>query len=112
MAFGNRYSYALLKDAYGITDFDHLSANKVREDRIDNYNIPDPVEEGPEKQPEGKEGFEAEIECAAVKKHCSTCGECGMQMKRYGPIGTTLNEILNIILILLVIWILIYKPSI
>ena len=118
MSFGNRSNYASLKDAYGITQFaiaPEIQSDEQRESRLVSYTIPEPVEQGPPELPEGKEGFEDahdDVECHVVKKHCSVCGDCGMEMKRYGPIGTTLNEILNIILIIILLWILIFKPSI
>lgn len=104
MSFGNRASFASLKDAYGILNFTSTEQ--------DNYKIEEPVQQ-PIKQIVEK--FEEElpkeyITCDMVKSHCSDCN-C-MAVSKYGPVGTWLNEILNISLICILIYILMYQPKI
>lgn len=108
MSFGSSIRYASLKDAYGPVK---MEANEPREKTIAEVETEKFVSD-----PEPAccaEDTSHGIECAVVQAHCSTCGECSamMQPKKYGPIGTSLNEILNLILIFLLIWILIFKPK-
>lgn len=105
MSFGNRASFASLKDAYGILEFSSTPE--------ENYTIQN-AQVSEEKQPI-IEHFEEQtphpkITCEMVKKHCSSCS-C-MNKGKYGPTGTLLNEFLNIGLICILIYILMYRPRV
>jgi hypothetical protein len=108
MSFGNRASFASLKDAYGILEFS-------REPEEISYTIEQPKVETIEVIPPVLikehviENFDEQINCQAVKRHCSKC-DC--MKTSYGPIGMWFNELLNIGLILILIYILMYRPSI
>ena len=111
MSFGNRASFASLKDAYGISEF-------TREPEEINYRIEDPKKEAVQvntpiplqiKQQPVIETFNEVVSCDTVKSHCSSC-DCMRSL--YGPAGTWLNEMLNFGLILILIYILMYRPNI
>lgn len=107
MSFGNRSHFATLKDAYGILNFSN--------EEEQNYNIQVPEEKTIEKfSDEAPKVIETPEEiqitsCDMVKKHILSCN---CMNNKYGPVGTWLNEILNICLICILIYILMYKPKI
>jgi hypothetical protein len=109
MSFGNRASFASLKDAYGILEFS-------REPEEISYTIKEPTQEVQvmDQIPLVNddpiiETFDEVTTCESVKRHCS---KCNCMKKEYGPIGSWFNELLNIGLILILIYILMYRPSI
>jgi hypothetical protein len=99
--------YASLKDAFA-----HPAPQvQIKEE-------PEAVYKIDQEAPVAQEKFYSEdsewgVECDVVQKHCSSCSSCSaaLQPKKYGPIGTSLNELLNIVLIVLLIWILIFRPK-
>lgn len=115
MSFGNRSSYCSLRDAFTIKTpvFDESKIMANEQHTIDYHVIQEPPVE--EKNATIKETFEDSREldvCEKYQEHCSECKKCGVSMvKTYGPIGTGLNEILNLILIFILLWIIVYKPS-
>ena len=119
MSFGNRSNYCSLKDAFGVKTFS-VDINPIHnmEQHSISYKVEQPVL-GPatcqETIPEVAEGDIVETfkdtECDMVEKHCQNCGDCAIKFKNYGPVGTSLNEILNIILICILLFIIIYKPN-
>jgi hypothetical protein len=104
MSFGNKSGYASLSDAYGITEFTNTVENT--------YTVESPITTTPD-IPVGVENFEqtedSHVTCDAVKKHCESCS-C-VKKHGYGHVGNYLNELLNFILILILLWILVFKPS-
>lgn len=102
MSFGNRSSYATLKDAFGISEFE--TNLDIKEFEIDKKEI--------SSQPIiAMESFdETDISCEKVKSHCKTCG-CMNKSIDIRP-GSWLNEILNLLLVCLLLWVLIYRPNI
>lgn len=102
MSFGNRSSYATLKDAFGITEFEQVLT--PREFEIEKKEI--------SSQPVvAMESFdETEISCEKVQSHCKTCG-CMNKVIDIRP-GSWLNEILNLLLVCLLLWVLIYRPNV
>jgi hypothetical protein len=102
MSFGNKSGYASLSDAYGITEFTSSVENT--------YTIESPITTSD--IPVGVEKFEADdshVTCDTVKKHCESCS-C-MKKHKYGHVGNYLNELLNFILILILLWVLVFSPS-
>lgn len=118
MSFGNRSNYCSLKDAFAIqaTKFDETKIMANEQHTIDYHVIQEPIIlPNVQTQEIVKETFEDSSQhdiCEQYKEHCSECKKCGNSMvKTYGPLGTGLNEILNLILIFILLWIIIYKPS-
>lgn len=110
MSFGNRASFASLKDAYGILEFSREPEEisyTIENPKVDDVqvNAPIPIQLT---QPI-IETFDEVTSCDSVKRHCLKC-DC--MKATYGPIGLWFNELLNIGLILILIYILMYKPSI
>lgn len=96
MSFGNRSSYASLKDAFGVTEFEKTVETSYT---IEKQSV------APATPTETIENFsESDISCNQVKSHCESCG-C-MEKSR-----SWINEILNLLLIGLLLWILVYKPA-
>lgn len=102
MSFGNRSSYATLKDAFGITEFE--TTIDTKEFQLEKQEI--------SSQPiVAMESFEeTDITCEKVQSHCKTCG-CMNKSIDIRP-GSWLNEILNLLLVCLLLWVLIYRPNI
>lgn len=86
MSFGNRSNFASLSDAYGIDSF-------IQQEEP-SYKLKDPVEEYPQ-----KENF-VDIE----EHHCKGCSCHSKKLKPW------INEILNMILIFLLLWVIVYSP--
>ena len=89
MSFGNRSNFASLSDAYGIDSF--------TQQEEESYKLKEPVEEYPVVQP--KENFNVEEE-----HHCKGCSCHSRKLKPW------INEILNMILIFLLLWVIVYSP--
>jgi len=101
MSFGNRSSYASLQDAFGISQFS--TPENPREFLIEQKN------EISETQPMAVESFtEDQVSCETVKNHCQTCN-C---MKKSMAMTSWINEILNMLLIGLLLWVLVYRPNV
>jgi hypothetical protein len=100
MSFGNRTMYASLKDAYGIVEFEKT------EDKKEFQIIPE--ETAPQIVNVVESFDEPNITCESVNEHCKTCGCMNTGMIK----GPWLNEILNLLLVGLLLWILIYRPNI
>jgi hypothetical protein len=123
MAFGSSIGYSSLKDAFGIPPVNLRQADTQREQRLPSYQVQTSggsvgsKTTGCAVEDSGKETFhydeDGSIECSVVKSHCDGCEECAnhVRQKKYGPIGTTLSDLLNLTLIFLLIWILIFKPK-
>lgn len=108
MSFGNRSSFATLSDAYGIPEFSSDPELEYKLKQEDISTQPDPITEAFDVE---EKGVDIGVSCDMVKKHCSSCG-CMQQHTSYGPVGNWLNEILNLILIGVLLWIIISKPII
>lgn len=97
----NRSRYSSLQDAFGIKTF-------TQEIKNNEYTIATPVEVEQVALPATYETFgdveEEELSCEKVSKHCTTCGCQKPYMKNM------FAEFLNFLLILILIWILVYKP--
>lgn len=106
MTFGNRTSYCSLKDAFGVQSFsvDTVPIHNTEQHTF-SYKVEPEIEETPfiEKM--------SGLNHSDVEQHIDSCPECAVRMKQYGPVGTSLNEILNIILICILLFIVIYKPN-
>lgn len=105
MSFGNRSNYCSLKDAFKTFTVDNNQIHNTEQHSF-SYKVEQPEIEAPPPQEVellSKEGFEEECD--------SVCNDCAVKFKRYGPVGTSLNEILNIILICILLFIVIYKPN-
>ena len=117
MSFGNRSNYCSLKDAFGVKTFS-IDTNPIHntEQHSISYKVDQPVLGPDTRQPppvtEGDiiETFK-DTECDMVEKHCQNCDNCAIKFKNYGPVGTSLNEILNLVLICILLFIIIYKPN-
>jgi hypothetical protein len=93
----NKFGFATLQDAYGIKEF--------QSEQVESYKI-----EEPSKQPAIViETFdeESDVSCESVKEHCEKCKQCGS----HGKNRMKLNEFLNIILILLLIYIIFFRRN-
>jgi hypothetical protein len=106
MSFGNRSNYCSLDDAFGVKSFSvNVSPIHNTEQHSYNYTVDKPVKEAlpivEELQTlQTKEKFhDGSMDCNCKK------------YKTYGPVGTTLNEVLNIILISILLFIILYKPN-
>lgn len=104
MSFGNRSSYATLKDAFGITEFE--SNFDTKEFELEKREI----SLQPVVAMESFDDTETEITCEKVQSHCKSCG-CMNKSIDIRP-GSWLNEILNLLLVCLLLWILIYRPNV
>lgn len=120
MSFGNRSNYCSLKDAFGVKSFSiddnpmrnmeqHTFSYKVEQPQKHQVQEVEKIEEAVDPEEEIIENFH--VKCSSVEKHCGECKDCIVKFKRYGPVGTSLNEILNIILICILLFIIIYKPN-
>jgi hypothetical protein len=95
MSFGNRSNYASLKDAFGVLEFEE------KQEPV--YTIPTTTEVQQQPGPVGIESFEADNE----QSHCKGCN-CHSKIS----IKEWINELLNIILIAILLYIIIFKPKI
>jgi hypothetical protein len=107
MSFGNRSSYASLKDAFGVSEFtSQLEPSYNIPQKETQLPVVSPVAEVPIIEKFSETEFESDVTCGQVKSHCDTCGCIEKKENR-----TWINEILNLILIGLLLWILVYKPA-
>lgn len=117
MALGSNMKYSSLRDAYSVPVFNMSRADTERDERLPVYTVEKPNESAEPPQPVEKfhTGDDSgSLECSVVQEHCSHCSDCCdtiTKKKKYGPIGTSLNELLNLILIFLLIWVLVFKPK-
>lgn len=89
-------AYCSLKDAFKAPEF-----SKQEEIMIEDTQLPQP----PQLHQEPKEEFKGE--CEYIQHHLKRCSACN-----HAPdIDIAFNDILNMILIVLMIWIIIYKPT-
>ena len=96
MSFGNRSSYATLKDAYGITEFIPAVEETYTLKKEEISTVPTVL----------MESFTPET--LTVQE--TYCVDCNCKGKRGGRRSEWLNEILNLILIGILLWILLFKP--
>jgi hypothetical protein len=110
MSFGNRSNYCSLEMAFGTklgAQEDLQLYNK--EQHSVGYKIPQGERIKEDFNDDASDDLD--VGCEKSQLHCAKCPDCLYKKKSYGPIGTNFNEILNIILILSLMWIIIYKPS-
>lgn len=86
-------NYCSLKDAFKVPNF------SKKEEEL-NYPVHEVIEEF--KEPELPE-------CYYIQEHIKNCRSCSVLAGT--PSDMDFNYILNIILIILMLWIIIYKPS-
>ncbi len=102
-------SYCSLKDAFRAPDFSKQDEEIIlqnKEVHNINYNI---GEANPEVEPTIKENFHED--CQHIQNHLKICKNCSCNSSSMNSLDIAFNDILNMILIVLMIWIIIYKPS-
>ena len=97
-------SYCSLKDAFKSPDFSKEDDDIIIQNK-QLHQIPYTITPQVETI---KETFEED--CEYIQKHLMSCTKCS-QHKPTHSIDLAFNEILNMILIALMIWIIIYKPK-
>lgn len=94
-------SYCSLKDAFKAPDFSKQDEEIILKNK-ELHEIPYTIQEEVV-----KETFEEE--CEYIQNHLRSCTKCSQP--KFNSLDIAFNDILNMILIILMIWIIIYKPN-
>lgn len=95
-------SYCSLKDAFRSPDFSKQEEEIILQNK-NLHQIPYTIEEPV------KENFHEE--CEYIQNHLKTCKNCPCNISSNNSLDIAFNDILNMILIVLMIWVIIYKPN-
>lgn len=107
-------SYCSLKDAFKTPDFSKEDDEIIIQNK-ELHKIPYTIQQ--ENQEEIQKETQKEIQketfeegCDYIQTHIHNCSKCSHS--KLSPLDIAFNDILNMILIVLMIWIIIYKPKI
>lgn len=101
MSFGNRSNYCSLKEAFNTPTFDFTENEDDKSYEIKESFTPE--SEASEETPV--------VRCNNVVSHANTCSSCYKSITKKQMLRNAFNEILNMIMIVIMIWIIIYKPK-